>query len=119
MNDLEFRDQYKRLIEVHPNHFQSQEKMQTVWRFVSEMDAKWFATLVDRIVMSSRADRFDIGEAVISERRARASLKKADEVINSLNKNSDSISDKGLETVLKLYKIKSLTECLDIKDESD
>lgn len=111
MNDLEFREQYKRLAEVHPIYFDNKEKMQTVWRFVNDMDQQWFKTLVDRIVMSNSASKFDIGLEVNSEKRNRANLKFTEDVIKSLE-NRHGISDNGLESVLNKYKLKSLSDAI-------
>lgn len=111
MNDLEFREQYKRLKEVHPYTYENNEKALTIWRFVKDMEIDWFKNLVDRIVLSNRGDKIDIGEAVAAERRSRASVKFADDVIESLRLRNN-ISEKGLENVLDKYKLKSLVECL-------
>lgn len=111
MNDLEFREQYKRLREVHPYKFESKEKMETVWRFVESMDAKWFESLVDRIVMSSKGD-LDIGEAVAAERRARKSAQFAEEVCAASKSWENFKTNKGLERVLEKYGANSLFEAI-------
>ena len=110
MNDLEFREQYARLKEVHTLKFESKEKFDTVWRFVKDMDIKWFTSLVDRIVMSSRGD-LDIGEAVASERRNRKSKQFADDVIEA-TKNWAAITEGGLENVLQKYGSGNLFEAV-------
>lgn len=111
MNDLEFREQYKRLKEVHPYKFESPEKMKTVWTFVQDMDVHWFESLVDRIVMSSKGD-LDIGEAVAGERRNRRSKQFAEEVC-AATKSWQSFSEKGLGNVLEKYGASNLCEAID------
>ena len=118
MNDLEFREQYKRLKEVHPNTYENNEKALTVWRFVKDMEIDWFKSLVDRVVLSNRGDKIDIGEAVASERRHRASIKFADDVIETLRLRNN-ISDNGLENVLKRYEFESLIDCLYQNDKKN
>lgn len=104
MNDLEFREQYKRLKEVHPHYFGSAEKMNTTWEYVKDLDLKWFTHLVDRIVMGGdpRQQKFDIGEAAIAERRARKSAQFAEDVSKATS-NWKQITERGLENVLEKY----------------
>lgn len=113
MNDLEFREQYKRLTEVHKHYFDSKEKLNTTWEYVKELDADWFRHLVDRIVMASdpRLHKFDIGEAAIAERRSRKSKQFAEDVCEA-TKNWKDITEKGLENVLGKYKAGNLFEAV-------
>jgi predicted glutamine amidotransferase len=63
MNDLEFQIQYKRLKECHPFIYGSKEKMETIWKFVHDMDEPWFRKMVDNIcaVSDARHEKYDIG----------------------------------------------------------
>ena len=110
MNDLEFREQYKRLKDVHPFKFESPEKMKTVWQFVNDFDLDWFTKIVDRIVMSSKGD-LDIGDAATGERRARRSKQFADDVC-AATKSWVGITDQGLDNTLEKYGAKSLVEAI-------
>lgn len=112
MNDLEFREQYKRLKEVHPHRFESAEKLSTVWRFVKDMDIQWFTSLTDRIVMSSKGD-LDIGEAVTFERRNRKSKEFADDVCKAVDTVRKLMTDDGLDRVLGKYKAGSLIDAIE------
>lgn len=110
MNDLEFREQYKRLRETHPMKFEPTEKLNTIWRFVQDMEVAWFKSLVDRIVMSSRGD-LDIGEAVAAERRHRKSKEFADSVCAATNA-WQGVTEKGLDNVLGKYGAGSLADAV-------
>jgi hypothetical protein len=113
MNDLEFQTQYKRLREVHPYMYGSKEKMETIWKFVGEMDEEWFRKFVDNIVAASdpKLEKYDIGQAVIGERRARRSVEFAEDVI-SATKNWSQITERGLENVLEKYGATNLFEAI-------
>lgn len=113
MNDLEFREQYKRLREVHPHYFGPQEKMNTTWEYVKNLDVDWFRHLVDRLVMAQDPKRkdLDIGEAAVSERRNRKNLAFAEDVAAAA-KSWQGITEKGLEKVLEKYRAGSLFDAI-------
>lgn len=103
----EFVEQYERLADVFPHIFSSETKKATVFKFVEGFEAEWFQKLVDRIVMGGRGDKIDIGEAVMSEKRARRSAKFAEEVCEA-SRAWNGITDSGLSDVLKKYRSSSL-----------
>ncbi len=114
MNDLEFQTQYKRLREVHPNLYGSKEKMETIWRFVGDMDEKWFRNFVDNVVASSnpRDEKYDIGQAAIGEKRARKSLEFSENIVRLSEIAAGRISEKGLENILDKYGVSNLFEAV-------
>ena len=113
MTQEEYQIQYTRLQDVHPFVYKSQEKMQTIWKFVHDMDASWFQNIVDNICAASdaRLEKYDIGQAVIGEKRARKSAKFAEDICEA-TKNWKNITDDGLSHVLGKYKAKSLLEAI-------
>ena len=115
MNDLEFRTQYKRLREVHPNVFQSEEKMKATWNAVNDMPIEWFTKQVDRIVSAHSIfdDKYDLREAAIGERRAIKSKEFADNVIKMSDIASGKCTDKGFQSILEKYGVNSIAEAVE------
>lgn len=113
MNDLEFQTQYKRLKECHPFMYSSKEKAESIWKFVHDMDASWFEKMVDNICAGSdpKAEKYDIGLAVIGEKRARRSAQFADNLCEA-TKNWARVTETGLENVLEKYSSGSLVEAV-------
>lgn len=58
MNDLEFREQYKRLTDVHPNHFQKDGPNSE--NTLKELDVDWFRQVAGSIVMSNESSSGEI-----------------------------------------------------------
>lgn len=120
MTDPEFREQYRRLTDVHKMHFSSKEKMDTIWGYVQDLDVKWFSRIVDSIVMATdvRSERFDIGFAARAERNAKKAAAKAREV-SDLVDAYDNLNNQGLEKVLEEYKSGSLLEAVQKSQKGD
>lgn len=111
MTDSEFLNQYKRLMDVFPNKFDSTAKSETVFKFVKDLEINWFEKLVDRIVMTPHGD-VDIGESVAGERRARKSVEFANDVSRSMDCMFNKITEKGLEKTLGAYGSETLWEAI-------
>lgn len=114
MNDQEFREQYKRLTDVHPMFFKASEKMNTIWDYVKNLDQNWFRQQVDRIVGATdpRGERYDLIAAALGERRHQAALRKADEISEAAD-SWKYVEGKGLGKVLDLYGCSSLLEAVE------
>lgn len=117
MEKPDFREQYKRLSDVHPKQFNSGEKLNTIWEHVKDLDQDWFRRIVDNVVMSNDPwhERHDIGEAAKGERRARKAQELADGVIK-LTENRTGISETGLTEVLNHLGVKSLSEAIEKRE---
>lgn len=113
MTQEEFSKQYKRLKDVFPSFYNSQEKMLTTWNFIKEMDEPWFKSLVDRIVMGNRPDKVDIGEAVINEKRNRKFYEFSQNIIASIDVIKTTVSEKGLDNALEKYQANNLLEAIE------
>ena len=111
MSLAEYMQEYARLEDVFPHIFKSEAKKGTVFRFVDSFEIEWFSKLVDRIVISGRGDKIDIGDAVAAERRARSSAKFADDLCGAMT-TWNGISDSGLDNVLRKYKASNLLEAI-------
>lgn len=112
MTVQEFNEQYQRLADCFPNKFSNLSKLETVQRYVLDMDASWFRSLVDRIVMTPHGD-LDIGEAVAGERRSRAMKRFADDATRALQVTKSQMSGDGLEKALKIFGSSSLAEAVE------
>lgn len=115
MNDIEFREQYKRLRECHPNIFAPKEKMDTIWYYVKDLDLNWFKKIVNHIVMANdvRSEKYDIGAAAIAEMRSRKAQEFANNVIKMSELVSKRMSADGLENTLKHYGANSLLDAVE------
>ena len=115
MNDLEFQIQYKRIKECHPFIYGSKEKMETIWKFVHDMDEPWFRKMVDNICAApdARSEKYDIGAAVVGEKRARKSAEFAENVVKMSDLVNGRISEKGLGNVLEQYGASNLVEAIE------
>lgn len=114
ITDPEFREQYKRLVEVHPHYFSSKEKMDTIWEHVKTLDVDWFRRQVDNIVMAVdiRSEKYDLGYAARQERNARRSAEFAKAVSDAADAWKR-VNGQGLESILEKYNSGSLVEAVD------
>lgn len=114
MTDPEFREQYKRLVEVHPKIYSSKEKMDTIWQYVESLDVDWLRRIVDHVVMTTNPydEKYDIGYAATAERRARRSAQFAEEVAQA-STNWNGFTQGKLEGTLEKYKAGSLWDAVD------
>lgn len=112
VTDAEFKIQYDRLADVFPDRFKNKIKAEAILATTRDLSIEWFTTLVDRIVCSPRGD-FDIKEAAISERRAKSSVRFADDVAKSMDNVRSQMTDEGLSRVLKKYGSSSLVDAIE------
>jgi hypothetical protein len=102
MTENDFKKQYARLVEVHPKLYSTKEKMTTIWDHVRDLDSDWLRRIVDSIVMANDPyqEKYDIGYAAQSERRANRSKQFVDDVTNSIHEVNKKISSNGLSKTL-------------------
>lgn len=112
MTPEEYIFQYERLCDVFPNKFENPTKMDTVFKFVQDLEIDWFRKLVDRIVMTPHGN-IDIGEEVAGEKRTRKSIEFADDVNKALDVLHGRITPLGLKKVLDAYQVKTLWEAVE------
>ena len=111
MKKNEFDMEYLKLEEIQPEIYSKPLRKQMIATAVADMDHKWFASLVKRIILTPNL-KIDFDEAARSERVNRLQLEKTKQIIKESDSSLDSISSHGLTNVLKMFKANSLQEAI-------
>lgn len=118
MTKIEFVTEYKRLLEEYPQQFSSKIRMELIERTVIELSAKWWANLVDRIIISNNP-RLDVLEAARGETQALRSYRRTTDLLEALKRDSEHISDEGLANFLKKLGANDLTQAIKLKFDQE
>lgn len=111
MTIIEFDSEYEKLADIYPLYFDNIIKKRVVYSYIVDLDKRWWAALVNRIILSSNP-RLDIQDAAGGERRARKSVELTYDLLAAQDKLSDQISDRGLERALAQFGANSLLDAV-------
>lgn len=107
----QFKLEYDKLAKVYPYDFGNEFKERAVFNYIKDLEKKWWAALVNRIILSSNP-KLNIEEAAQGERRARKSLELTSGVLAMQDKLAEQISENGLSEALKAFGANSLLDVL-------
>ena len=111
MNKQEFREEYLKLIEEYPQVFESKTRMALIEKHVLHLDAKWWKSLVERIIITNNP-RFDISEAARSETHAINAINRTRDTIEAYQRVTQGVTDEGLKTALNAFGAKSVWDAV-------
>lgn len=114
MTTQEFKAETKRLIEIFPQHFSSQTRVQLIFERVKDLDIGWFRKCVDRMIITNDP-RFNFDDAARGERLARKQVELTNDIIRAQEALAENISNQGLEKALAEVGASSLTDILRFK----
>ena len=112
MTSNEFENEFKRLKAEFPQAYASIHRRDLISRIVGPLPAKWWAGVVDHIILTNNP-RFDIDAAARSERNAIRGMQATKEVSQAVENFGRNMTDAGLENTLKQFKAKSLWDAIE------
>lgn len=109
MTKEEFYKEYKRMFEKFPTKFDlhDQKKLILLYDMVKTLEAKWWAKIVDRVLLTNNTE-FDFRSAAAGEIRSRYELKRTMEMVT----NEPVTTENALERVLEGMGASSLVDIL-------
>lgn len=111
MKLTEFQDEYQKLVSIYPNHFKNPIKEEMIAKFVMDLDAKWWAAVVKRIVLSSNPN-LNIEDVARGERLAKQSQRLTADMIKASEVLGPDITDAGYQSALKQFNANSLLDAV-------
>ena len=111
MTPAEFKKEYDKLVQVYPRDFESTFIEIAIGKYIMDLEPRWWATLVNRIILS-RNPRLDIEDVARGERLARQKVRDTNALIAMSEKMHKGISEAGLDNALKSFGANSLLDAI-------
>ena len=111
----EFNREYQKLSDTYPQHFESEFRKKAIADFVVDLDYRFWASLVNRILVSGDP-RLDIMEAAHGERNAKRRARDTLAYLDLQKSLGRYCTDNGLENVVESLGIKSLSDVISKPD---
>lgn len=112
MIQYEFEAEYAKLEAAYPQVYGNKYRKELVAQVVKDLDYPWFKSLVRRIILNP-FEKISIDDAARGERNARNAVRRAKESIGAIETLSSEISERGFDSVLKMFNANSLLEAIE------
>ena len=112
MTKYEFDLEYEKLEKAYPQIYGVSYRKELVAQVVKDLDYAWFKSIVRRIILNP-FEKISIDDAARGERNARNAVRRAKESIGAIETLSSEISERGFESVLKMFNANSLLEAIE------